>query len=88
MTKYKTQWESKGWRLLFIEALATMCSGNKPSLLMVDRWLAFDDDELQQWCIEYATYQWMTGIGIIDAAQFLVEEVYGNANIDEFGNLN
>lgn len=87
MANYKTDWSSTGWRLLYRQAIATLCSNHYPPLTMVDRYLDTDCIDLQQFAIEYATSQWMTGISILDAAHTLVEEAYGNANIDEHGNI-
>ncbi len=37
--------------------------------------------ELQDWCSMNARPEWSTGIGILEAAELLVEEAIANANI-------
>jgi hypothetical protein len=80
-------WKSYKTRQRFIEVLCLLCAGAFPTVEMVNAWLDTDDESLQQWCIAEAGLSYLTGIGIIEAAQMLVEEAFANANIDEEGNI-
>lgn len=83
-----TEWDSEGWRKLFLEVLTMMCHmENPPTLEMVNAWFDKDDDYLRHHCACLDKLGWMTGIHMIEAAQLIVEGAYENANIDEFGNL-
>jgi hypothetical protein len=79
-------WKSLDTRDRFIEAIALLCAGAYPPEEMIDAWLDSDDERLQTWCVNEAGLSYLTGISIIEAAHMLVEEAFGNANIDAEGN--
>lgn len=80
-------WKSEDVRWRFRETISLLCAGYYPRKEIVDAWLDSDDEELQQWCVANAGLTYLTGISIIEAAQMLVEEAFGNANIDEEGRI-
>jgi hypothetical protein len=82
----KLNWKSEQTRFRFHEALSSLLA-SPPPIYMIEEWLDTDETILQEWCIKYARVHWMTGISIIEATQMLVEEAFGNANIDEEGNV-
>lgn len=70
------------------DALEVLCQGNRPSDVMMRRWLdkELDDFTLQYFCSDHAV-DWMQGIQVIDAALKLadnpvegVEHEYRDAN--------
>lgn len=79
----------KEFRHRFREAINAL-TDDWPDMEIVDDW--FDNEagggyKLQDFCATNATYYWMTGIGIIEAAMLLVEGAAENANIDEEGRV-
>ena len=78
-------WKAPLVRMRFAQAIQSLCNGAEPPIDFVDSWLDTDCSELQQWAIEYAEHQWMTGISILDAAHDIVEQAYENTNIDAEG---
>lgn len=38
-------------------------------------------DTLHQWCVRHVKPHWATGIGLLEAAEAMVEEAVDNANI-------
>lgn len=57
-----------------------MCKGKSPTLKMVRGYFATDCQDLQWWCWRNRGCDWLTGIGIVEAAQRLVEESISNGN--------
>ena len=70
------------------EVLRTMTGVEPPEFV---RGYDFDNltdeqhDELQSWCSEHVKPSWLTGIGLMDAAETQVCEAVGNGNIPEEG---
>jgi len=58
----------------FREALGLLCTETPPLNLCV-AWLESDDDVLQAWVQEHMKTDWATGIGTIDAACFMADQV-------------
>lgn len=58
----------------FAEALGTLCT-QTPALHMCRAWLESDDEQLQEWVLEHMRVSWATGIGTIDTARLLAEQV-------------
>ena len=79
-------WKSPAIRQRFQEAIWSII-GRWPSIEMINEWFDTDEEEFQHWCIEHARVQWMTGIGIIEAAYLLIEGAFENANIDAEGHI-
>jgi hypothetical protein len=80
-------WKAKGTRQRFAEVISLLCAGDYPPDDYIHDWLDSDDEKLQQWVCCEAGLSYLTGIGIIEAAQFLVDAALENANIDEEGNI-
>jgi len=79
-------WQSQATQWRFTEALSKMLYV-RPTDSMVRDWLDESTEDLQQFCVKWARCNWMTGIGIIEAAQGLVEDAFENTNIDSEGNI-
>jgi hypothetical protein len=58
----------------FRESLRLLCTDTPPLELCV-AWLESDDERLQEWVLEHMKSDWATGIGTIDAARFMAEQV-------------
>jgi hypothetical protein len=81
-------WNSKETRERFREVLALLCAGDYPPTEMVDAWLDSDDESLQTFCVREAGLTYLTGISIVEVAQTLVDEAFGNTNIFSDGSIN
>tara|TARA_B100001105_G_scaffold12875_1_gene9431 strand:+ start:1591 stop:2070 length:480 start_codon:yes stop_codon:yes gene_type:complete len=69
----------------FHEALRLLCTETPPLELCV-AWLESDDDRLQEWVLEHTKTDWATGIGTIDSAHFMADQVEeGRAEIVAHG---
>jgi hypothetical protein len=66
-------------------ALKGLCGGKKPPAFVKGYQCGnLEDDqhsELVEWLLENAKVYWTTGIALVEAADKLVEEAVGNANI-------
>lgn len=51
----------------------SLIAGATPSKEMVSAWLRFEDEALQQFCIEYGP-EWVQGIAVIDAAHAMASQ--------------
>jgi hypothetical protein len=58
----------------FQEALGLLCT-KTPPLELCAAWLESGDEGLQSWVLEHMKSEWATGIGTIDAARFMAEQV-------------
>lgn len=58
----------------FREALSFLCV-KAPPLDMCVAWLESDNERLQEWVLEHMKNDWATGIGTIDTARFMAEQV-------------
>lgn len=56
------------------EVLSLLCI-HAPSLSAVREWLFSEDEYLQEFVIDYSRVGWAMGIGTIDAARILAEQV-------------
>ena len=41
----------------------------------------YEQDKLQWWCVDYVRPVWATGIGLLEAADKMIEEAVSNGNI-------
>jgi hypothetical protein len=62
------------WMVRFRQALTYLCRGKEPPLEMCEMWVRGEQrpngaDPLQEWAVCNAGAYWMTGIGVIEAAQ-------------------
>ena len=77
---------TRGPRDRFIEALLLLVK-EAPLRHVVDDYLDGKNYDLQQFCVARARCQWMTGIGIIEAAEMLVNDAFESTTIDSAGNV-
>lgn len=72
---------------MFAQTLRVLC-GEEPPEDLVRKWIAGDeshvetgDDTLQDWASVNRPFYWMTGIGLLDAAEALIDEVDPNEEL-------
>lgn len=56
----------------FVSALGLLCR-SKPPRELCEQWLSNESEELQSFAVSNARIYWMTGIGIIEAAQIMAD---------------
>lgn len=70
----------------FREALAAIVGKDPPEYVRGHGLKGMTDkqvEELQDWCSMNARPEWATGLSMLEAAEMIVEEAVGNANILE-----
>ena len=68
--------------LHFRQAIASIVGVKPPEFITWPSRYDGDILDMQDWCSENASHNWMTGIGIIEAAESIVWTSVNNCNID------
>ncbi len=67
------------------EVLVALCRAEPPKFVQgynFDGLTEKQMEELQDWCSVNAKPEWATGLSMIEAAEMIVSEAVGNANIE------
>ncbi len=68
------------------EVLSMLCGGKAPPRFVTTQHFttqlsAEDQEKLHEWAVKNVKPQWLTGIGVLEAADAMVREAVANANI-------